>query len=77
MGGVARHLAADINIYELDKLSYGDMIYSDDTPSGDRRLIRNSEGSRYTLVNGEVTFEDGQCTDALPGSLLRSTDYTV
>ena len=24
-----------------------------------------------TLVNGEVTFEDGQCTGATPGKLLR------
>jgi len=70
-------MAADINVYKLDELDWGDMYYINDTPTGDRRLVRDAKGYRYTLVNGEVTFEDGKCTGAKPGSLLRSSDYTV
>ena len=70
-------MVADINVYELEELSYSGLILQDDTPEGDPRMVRKSEGYRYTLVNGEVTFEDGKCTGALPGSLLRSTNYTV
>jgi len=25
-------------------------------------------------VNGQITFEDGKCTDALPGKMLHSYD---
>jgi N-acyl-D-aspartate/D-glutamate deacylase len=34
-------------------------------------MVQRSEGIRYTLVNGEVTFEDGNCSGATPGKLLR------
>jgi N-acyl-D-aspartate/D-glutamate deacylase len=30
--------------------------------------------SPHTIVNGAVTFEDGKCTGALPGKVLRSYD---
>jgi N-acyl-D-amino-acid deacylase len=42
-----------------------------DLPGGDWRRIQKAEGYRYTIVNGEVTFEDGKCTEATPGRLLR------
>ena len=32
------------------------------------------KGLRYTMVNGTVTFEGNDCTEALPGKLLRSYD---
>ena len=31
-------------------------------------------GIRYILVNGNVTFQENECTGALPGTLLRSYD---
>jgi N-acyl-D-aspartate/D-glutamate deacylase len=33
--------------------------------------VQRAEGYRWTLVNGQVTFADGQCTEATPGKLLR------
>lgn len=74
-GMLREGLAADVTVYDLERLRYGEQVFRNDTPAGDRRLVRESEGYRYTLVNGEVTFEDGECTGALPGSLLRTTDY--
>ena len=32
---------------------------------------QKAEGYRHIMVNGEVTFEDGNCTSATPGKLLR------
>ena len=45
-----------------------------DLPDGDWRRVQKAEGYRYTLVNGEITFEDSVCTGALPGKVLRSCD---
>ena len=42
-----------------------------DFPANDWRLAQKAEGYRLTMVNGEVTFEDGECTGATPGALLR------
>ncbi|MGZ6039329.1 MAG: D-aminoacylase, partial [Phenylobacterium sp.] len=42
-----------------------------DLPSGGRRLIQRAEGYTATIVAGQVTYRDGEPTDALPGRLLR------
>jgi len=42
-----------------------------DLPAGGRRLIQRAEGYLATIVAGEVTYRDGEPTDALPGRLLR------
>ena len=68
--------AADIMVYDLGELGVlnEDPVYSNDFPGGERRLIQKPKGLRYTLVNGAVTFEENECTGALPGKLLRSYD---
>ena len=45
------------------------MVY--DLPAGGNRLIQRIDGYRYTIKSGEVTFESGKPTGALPGSLVR------
>ena len=42
-----------------------------DLPGGDWRRVQKAEGYRWTLVNGQVTLEDGVPTGALSGKLLR------
>ena len=42
-----------------------------DLPAGGKRLVQQAEGYRYTIKSGQVTFEDGQHTGALPGGLVR------
>lgn len=49
-------------------------IYANDFPGGERRVVQQPTGLRYTIVNGAVTFEGNDCTGALPGKLLRSYD---
>lgn len=67
---------ADIMIYELDKLGYvyNKPTYASDFPGGEWRRIEKPTGIRHILVNGQVTFEDNVCSNALPGKLLRSYD---
>ena len=67
---------ADIMVYNMDELGfqYDKPQFATDFPGGERRLIQKPTGMRYILVNGTVTFEDNECTGALPGKLLRSYD---
>ena len=62
---------ADIVVYDLDKLGSAPMEVAHDLLDGDWRRIQKPEGCRWTLVNGEVTLEDGKPTGALSGKLLR------
>ena len=74
-GTLTEGAPADVVIYDLDGLrQVPDGIYEtlNDVPGGDWRRVRRAEGYRWTLVNGEITFVDGVCTDATPGRLLRN-----
>jgi len=67
---------ADIMVYELDKLGYvyDKPTYAHDFPGGEWRRIQKPTGMRYIFVNGALTFQENECTEALPGKLLRSYD---
>ena len=62
---------ADILVYDLDALRILPSERIQDFPADDWRLVQKPEGYRAIIVNGEVTFEDGTCTGATPGRLLR------
>ncbi len=62
---------ADIVVYDLEKLAAGPTEIVHDLPGGDWRRVQKPEGYRWTLVNGQVTFEDGEATGAMSGRLLR------
>jgi len=70
-GLVAPGYKADLNVIDYDALGLEDpeMVY--DLPSGGKRLIQRSHGYRATVCSGEVTYEDGEFTGALPGRLIR------
>lgn len=72
-GRIAPGLAADFAIFDYDTIGSarrGEM--RSDLPGGGRRLVMPAHGVQYTIVNGEVLFEDGKHTGALPGRVLRS-----
>ena len=70
--GVLREGApADLIVYDYDALEVLPTERLYDFPADDWRLAQKAAGYRYTIVNGEVTFEDGECTGATPGRLLR------
>ena len=62
---------ADIIVYDYDALRSLPPERLHDFPADDWRLVQKSEGYRLTIVNGKVTFEDGECTGETPGTLLR------
>jgi N-acyl-D-aspartate/D-glutamate deacylase len=43
-----------------------------DLPGGGKRMVKRSRGIHMTLVNGEITWQDGKLTGAAAGQVLRS-----
>jgi len=64
-------LLADLNVIDFEalRLYRPEAIY--DLPAGGRRLVQRADGYRYTIKTGQVTFQNGESTGALPGSLVR------
>jgi N-acyl-D-aspartate/D-glutamate deacylase len=62
---------ADLNVIDYGRLKLKSPEVAHDLPAGGRRLIQRAEGYVATLVAGEITYRDGEPTDALPGRLLR------
>jgi N-acyl-D-amino-acid deacylase len=62
---------ADVVIYDLESLEVLSSERTYDFPAGAWRLTQKASGYRYTIVNGEITFIDGESTGATPGRLLR------
>ncbi|MBF6569190.1 MAG: amidohydrolase family protein [Candidatus Binataceae bacterium] len=70
-GALKPGMKADVNVIDLEglKLHAPKMVF--DLPAGGRRLIQHADGYRYTVVSGEVIYENGTPTGALPGKLIR------
>jgi N-acyl-D-aspartate/D-glutamate deacylase len=70
-GVLAPGMKADVNVIDLDglRLHPPEMVF--DLPAGGRRLVQRVDGYKFTVVGGEVTFEDGKQTGAMPGKLIR------
>jgi N-acyl-D-aspartate/D-glutamate deacylase len=64
-------LRADVNLIDFAALAVRppEIVY--DLPAGGKRLLQRATGYAKTLVAGEVVFEDGEPTGALPGRLVR------
>jgi len=70
-GVIAEGRPADLVIYDFEALHATPPEIAHDFPGGEWRRIQKAEGYRYIMVNGEVTFQDGECSGATPGKLLR------
>ena len=64
-------LLADVNVIDFDRLRLFRPEAIHDLPAGGKRLVQRAEGYRYTIKSGQVTFDDGAFTGALPGGLVR------
>ncbi len=71
-GTLREGLAADIVIYDPNTVQSrpSEILY--DLPANEWRRVQKADGYRHILVNGVETFQDGQCTGATPGALLRN-----
>jgi N-acyl-D-amino-acid deacylase len=65
---------ADIAIFDYNTVNSAKRAkMQHDLPGGGRRLVMPAEGIEYTVVNGQVLYEHGKHSGALPGTVLRST----
>jgi N-acyl-D-amino-acid deacylase len=62
---------ADIIVYDYERLDSGPQERLWDYPGGEMRLVQKAAGYERIIVNGATTFIDGECTNAVPGHLLR------
>jgi N-acyl-D-aspartate/D-glutamate deacylase len=64
-------LAADVIIFDADRIAPLMPVVRTDLPAGAKRLVQKAEGIAITIVNGEVLMRDGEHTGVYPGKLLR------
>jgi len=64
-------LAADVIVFDPDRVAPDMPEVVNDLPAGARRLVQRCRGIAATVVNGEILLRDGKHTGALPGKLLR------
>jgi N-acyl-D-aspartate/D-glutamate deacylase len=70
-GVLAVGMKADLNLIDFDNLRLHppEMVF--DLPADGRRFVQRVDGYAYTIVSGEVTYEGGQPTGAMPGKIVR------
>lgn len=70
-GTLTPGLKADVNLIDFNNLQLHppEMVF--DLPAEGRRFVQRADGYRYTVVSGEVTFENGEATGAMPGKVVR------
>ena len=70
-GVLAPGYRADLNLIDFERLQERRPEMHYDLPAGGKRLLQRADGYVATVVRGEVTYEAGEPTDALPGRLVR------
>ena len=70
-GVIAKGYRADLNLIDYESLALQPPEMAHDLPGGAKRLVQKAHGYAATLCAGEVTYEGGEFTGALPGALLR------
>ena len=70
-GVIAPGMRADINVIDFDRLALRRPEMVQDLPAGGSRLMQRADGYVHTLVRGEVVYNEGRATGALPGRLVR------
>jgi N-acyl-D-aspartate/D-glutamate deacylase len=70
-GVLAPGMRADVNVIDHAALTARRPTMRHDLPAGGKRLVQGADGYVATVVAGQVTYEHGVATDALPGHLVR------
>ncbi len=71
-GRIAAGNAADLAVFDPETVGSDkrpEMWH--DLPAGGRRMVMPARGMQYTIVNGQVLFDDQKHTGVLPGQVLR------
>jgi N-acyl-D-aspartate/D-glutamate deacylase len=64
-------LAADVIVFDPDRVAPDMPEVVNDLPAGARRLRQKAIGFHASIVNGQVVLRDGEHTGAHPGRVLR------
>jgi N-acyl-D-aspartate/D-glutamate deacylase len=64
-------LAADVIVFDPDRVAPEMPEVVNDLPAGARRLRQKATGFHASIVNGQVVLRDGEHTGAYPGRVLR------
>jgi N-acyl-D-aspartate/D-glutamate deacylase len=70
-GVLAQGMKADINIIDIENLRLHRPHIVHDLPAGGKRFLQRADGIKTTIVSGEIIYQDGEATGALPGKLIR------
>jgi len=62
---------ADVVVFDEQRVRPAMPTVETDLPGGARRLVQKAEGIAATIVNGQVTLENGETSGRTPGVLLR------
>ena len=76
-GRLAPGYAADITVFDPERVGAEDERTLDDLPGGASRIFAGAIGVEHVLVNGTEVVTGGRLTGATPGSVLRSGRDTV
>ena len=70
-GILAPGYKADVNVIDHERLTIKKPVMRNDLPLGAKRLVQKAEGYVATIKAGQVTWCEGEPTQALPGKLIR------
>ncbi len=70
-GRLTPGLAADVVIFDLERVGGGQLQTVYDLPAHQPRLIQQARGLQMVIVNGEVVLEEAKHTGAVPGRVVR------
>ncbi len=70
-GLVRAGYAADLVVFDEDGIKPQLPTVQQDLPGGARRLVQKADGIAATVVNGAVTFENGEATGNYAGQVLK------
>ncbi len=70
-------MAADITIFDLATIAAEEPEEVYDLPAGMMRLAQRATGVDFTIVNGQILFENGEHSGALPGRVMRNRAYSM
>jgi N-acyl-D-aspartate/D-glutamate deacylase len=70
-GVLSPGLAADLVLFDPDRVGTTGVRYIDDQPAGGRRLVTDAVGVELSVVNGVVATREGRPTGSRSGRRLR------
>ena len=71
-GSIGVGQRADLNLFDLQRLTLGELAIHADLPAGGQRILQGAQGYLNTFVAGVKTRENDTDTGARPGRVIRA-----